>query len=1118
MLIRLLGPVDVTVAGAAKPLPGLRRKAVLARLALRPGEVVSVDQLIDAVWDGEPPATAVNSLQSHVSYLRRALGAPEAILAQAPGYVLTVRETDLRRAEDLIQRARDIADPADRLAALTGAAGLWRGRQPLADVATLSWFAREADRLEQMRRAAEQAAVECRLMLGQHTMLVPELRDLTERHPFDEDLHGQLMIALYRSGRQAEALAVFHVLRDRLREELGLDPSGPQRDLVAAILRQDPGLDHAPVPARTGRLADGGAPLIERAAETSLIDQALDRAVATRTGQILIFEGPAGIGKTSLVNHAGKRAAALGMTTATARGTDLETDYAWGCVRQLFHRYAEADHLISADAQQPGDEFRILTALYLLTADLAARNPLVIVVDDLHWADTPAVQFLTFLAARLDALPVVLVLALRPGQDRIGRLVSAIAGLPHAVTRALRPLSPDGCAELLARVIDIEPDRQLVGQCHAMTSGNPFLMRELAAQLTASGGDVRTAVPEDSPGVTRFANQQLRYLPPAAVDVARALAVLGDEVGSDWLAQVTRTSPREAMDALVPLLADQLIVAAGIPARFSFAHPLIRASVYDSMPAALRTDLHLRAVDVAIRGQDPIKAATHLLRVPPRVGGPDPVEVLSLAAELSLASGSVSSAVNFLRRTLEEDLGERRTGMLTRLGMAEALVDSERAIERLSEALAGEPDPEARAQIRFGLASTLWLAGRPREAALVCQDSLARDQGMSAEARLSLRGCIAMVAYGTRHGTDLVALIDGFAAEPPHESVGGLILESGLALHDMYQNRRESAERRASRVIAGDRLLRLAMAEPTLTCAWYALIPCDSPALLPSVEAALAHNQKAGSSRGLAPSLCVRAEVMYAHGRLAEALRDARQAWEVCQFTTVGLGGMFIGNVLMLALVAHGKVEEAAKVLREVKAKQVANVTASLYAPGEIAVQLAMGQTRRAFETVLATRDECRWQPMNNPLATDWRAPLVRCLALLGRDEEARAAATEMLAVAGAWGTPRAVGRALRFAASVESRPHRLEMLAESVRLLAGTQANLEHAKSLHAFGAALAESGHLADARARLAAALDLAALCGARPLQDAVAAAVRRAGAAPGGASTPLSAPPGAVHPAIN
>ncbi|MEO3859799.1 hypothetical protein [Acrocarpospora sp. B8E8] len=191
----------------------------------------------------------------------------------------------------------------------------------------------------------------------------------------------------------------------------------------------------------------------------------------------------------------------------------------------------------------------------------------------------------------------------------------------------------------------------------------------------------------------------------------------------------------------------------------------------------------------------------------------------------------------------------------------------------------------------------------------------------------------------------------------------------------MYQNRRESAARRASRVIAGDRLLRLAMAEPTLTCAWYALIPCDSPALLPSVEAALAHNQKAGSSRGLAPSLCVRAEVMYAHGRLAEALRDARQAWEVCQFTTVGLGGMFIGNVLMLALAAHGEVEEAAKVLREVKAKQVANVTASLYAPGEIAVQLAMGQTRRAFETVLATRNECRWQPMNNPLATDWRAP-----------------------------------------------------------------------------------------------------------------------------------------------
>ncbi|MEO3860273.1 BTAD domain-containing putative transcriptional regulator [Acrocarpospora sp. B8E8] len=1085
VLVRLLGPVDVTVDGVAMPLPGLRRKAVLARLALRPGEVVGAEQLIDAVWDGEPPATAANSLQRHVSSLRRLLGARGKILARPPGYVLTGWGTDLSQAEQLIERARHTAEPVERLATLERAEGLWRG-QPLADVSGLSWFAREADRLERMRRAAERAAVECRLLLGQHASLVPELPGLAELYPFDEDLHGQLMIALYRSGRQADALAVFRRLRDRLREDLGIDPGAPLRDLEAAILRQDPALDRAPVPERSGRLA--GPALIERDAETSLIDQALDHAAATRTGHVLIFEGPAGIGKTSVLNHARKRAAALGWPLAAARGTDLEPDYAWACARQLFPGHTEVDDVPTT----PDGEYRVLSSLYRRTAGLAADHPLVIVLDDLHWADTPSVRFAAFLAARLDALPVVLVLALRPGHDRIGHLTSAIAGLPHATTRVLRPLSRDGCAELLAEAIDAEPDPELAGRCHTMSRGNPFLMRELAA----SGGDARRTLPA---GVTRFVAQQLRHLPPAAVDVARILAVLREAAGSDWLAQIAGISPREAMDALVPLLSSQLIVADGVPARFAFDHPLIRTAVYDAIPMALRTDLHLRAAETAGRGQDPITAATHLLKVPPGAGAPDPVGVLTQAADLSLARGSVTCAVDFLRRALAEDLGDRRPGILARLGMAEALVGTGPAIERLSEALAREPDPEARARISHGLASTLWLTSRPREAARVCQTSLDRDLGMSADARQALQGCAAMVAYGTRYGSDLVALIDGYAAEPPGTSIGGLILEAGLALHDAHQNRREAAERRGLNVIAGDRLIGHPLAEPPLTCAWYALLPCDSPALLPSVEAALAHSRRTGSPRGITPSLFYRSEIMYALGRLTEALADARQSWEGCQGEPTGIGEPFIANALLKTLVARGEVEAAAEVLKQVRSRHVAGVTAVLYAPGEIAVHLAMGQTRRAFETVLATRDECGWKPLVNPLVSDWRAPLVRCLALLGRGEEAREAAGEMLAVATAWGTPRAVGRALRFAASVESGSRRLDMLAESVRLLDPTQANLEQAKSLHAFGEALLRAGRLADARTRLEAALELAARCGAPPLRNAVAASLRRVGGSP-------------------
>ncbi|SEG89993.1 DNA-binding transcriptional activator of the SARP family [Thermomonospora echinospora] len=1081
VVVRLLGPVDVTVADEVRPVPGLRRKAVLARLALRPGDVVGVDQLIDAVWDGEPPATAVNSLQSHVSYLRRLLGTAEAVMARPPGYVLGALTTDLRLAEELIERGRGPGEPAERLAALEQALALWRGRS-LADVAGLPWFEQEAERLERMRRAAEHAALECRLALGRHGELVPELEELAGRHPFDEDLHGQLMIALYRSGRQADALAVFRGLRARLREELGIDPSGPLRDLQAAVLRQDPGLDPVPAAPASG---GGGAVLVERAKETGLIERALDEVLRDGEGRVLLFEGPAGIGKTSVLDHARKRAAAMGFTVLTARSTDLETDYAWGCARLLFQRQAPAEEIVPAGA----GEYAIINALYRLTGSLASRHPLLISIDDLHWTDAATAQFLAYLATRLDGLRAVLVIGTRPGHERLGRIVSVIAGLPHTVTRTLQPLTRAGCARLLALLTDTEPDADLVDRCHALTRGNPFLLRELAQ----TGGD--PAQPEGSPSVARYVTRQLRYLPAAAVTAARVLAVLGDEVGGGLVAQVARTSPQEALDALAPLVSSQLVTADGVPVRFSFGHPLIRTAVYDAIPEAERTDLHLRAAQV--HAHDPIKAATHLVRVPPGLGSLDPVPVLSEAADASLARGSVNGAVAFLRRALEEDLGDRRAGMLTRLGTVESLIDAPRGIEHLAEALALEPDPDRRAQVSFSLATVLWLTCRPREAARVCQASLERDHAASTGTRLALRSCVAMVAYGARNGSDLVALIDDYAARPVDTStLGGLMLESGLALHDMYQNRRRSAERRALNALEGDRLIGDPAGETMLTCAFYALRACDTPRLMASVDTLFDHSRRSGSLRGLSPALYFRAEYLYIQGRLAESVAHSRQAWETSAYATMGLGEIFVADVHMKALVATGQVQEAAAVLSQVEAAQASGLTPILYSQGEIAIHLARGDTQRAFEVALAARDDCRSRPLVNPLVSDWRAPLIRCLVSLGRMEEARDVAADLLDVATVWDTPRAVGRALRFAASVESGPRRLEMLAESVRLLDLTQATLERARSLHAFGDALRRAGRPEEARARLTAALELAAFCGAGPLQTSIRAALREAG----------------------
>ena len=248
--VRLLGPVDVVVAGEARPVRGLRRKAVLAVLALNPGEIVSTDRLVDVVWSDTTPAR-LNTVQSHVSYLRRVLGGRSAIRAHPPGYVLDLGDdaTDVQTAGRMIERARAHDDPADSASVLAAALQLWRGR-PLADVCGLAWLDEQAERLDGVRRRAEQALIEARMALGEHARLVPELERLARERPFDERIHELLMLALYRAGRQADALGAFRTLRSALGANLGIDPSPVVRDLEVSILRQELALaaPRAPLP------------------------------------------------------------------------------------------------------------------------------------------------------------------------------------------------------------------------------------------------------------------------------------------------------------------------------------------------------------------------------------------------------------------------------------------------------------------------------------------------------------------------------------------------------------------------------------------------------------------------------------------------------------------------------------------------------------------------------------------------------------------------------------------------------------------------------------------------------------------------------------------------------
>jgi len=249
LLVRVLGPVDVLIDTVPRPISGLRRKAVLAVLALHQGGIASTDRLIDAVWGGTAPTTSVNTLQRHVSYLRQVLGDKTAILASPPGYLLNLgaEATDLATAQRLIEQGNRCTDPEQGASALRAALAMWRDR-PLVDVAGLAWLDEQAEHLDQLRWHTEQSLISVRLALGEHAQLVPELERLIVTHPFDEQLHGQLILALYRTGRQADALGAYRRIRDALQDELGIDPHQGLRGLEAAILRQDTSLQAIPPP------------------------------------------------------------------------------------------------------------------------------------------------------------------------------------------------------------------------------------------------------------------------------------------------------------------------------------------------------------------------------------------------------------------------------------------------------------------------------------------------------------------------------------------------------------------------------------------------------------------------------------------------------------------------------------------------------------------------------------------------------------------------------------------------------------------------------------------------------------------------------------------------------
>jgi DNA-binding SARP family transcriptional activator len=687
MEFRLLGSLEVAERDRSLVLGGGKQRAVLADLLLHANAVVPVERLIDDLWGASPPATVAKSVQVYVSRLRKVLGEGR-LVTRSPGYVLRVdpSELDVARFEALVGEARGAA-PEVAAVRLREALALWRG-PPLADLAYEPFARAEIARLEELRLVALELRFDAELATGRHAELVGELEALVAEHPLREGLHRRLMLALYRSGRQAEALEVYRRTRRVLVEELGVEPGRALQELERAILTQDPALD---LPSGPTAPAAGTAVFVGRERELQRLGAALADAFAGR-GAIALVQGEPGIGKSRLAEELVRDAQARGARVLVGRCWEAggaPAYWPWVQALRTYIRDDEPDTLRarlgaggaelarllpelspvvreSAAADDDGARFRLFEAVSAFLRLAAEREPLVVVLDDLHAADEPSLLLLRFLAREIAGSRVLVVGAFRDVdptmRNPLSAAVAALVREPGTLQLALRGLSEPDSTRYIELATGTQPSSHLARAIHAETEGNPLFVSEvvrmLDAELLLSQPDAHLRIPE---GVRAVIGQRVERLSAPCRGLLVPACVLGREFELDVLERLGGLPRGELFDALDEAMSERVIGdVPGSPGRLRFGHALIRDTLYDGLTAARRMQLHLRAGEAL--------ETVH-------AGDPDPH-----LAELALhfdAAGRVDEAIAYYRRAGDHAAGQFAYEEAVRLyEMALGLVES----------------------------------------------------------------------------------------------------------------------------------------------------------------------------------------------------------------------------------------------------------------------------------------------------------------------------------------------------------------------------------------------------------------------------------------------------------
>jgi DNA-binding NarL/FixJ family response regulator len=863
--------------------------------------------------------------------------------------------------------------------------------------------------------------------------------------------------------------------------------------------------------------------LLERAGELDALSRGIDAAARGR-GSVLLIEGPAGVGKTSLVRAAGELAGAAGLTALTAIGGIIESDIAWNLVRQLFEdvvRAPEGEHAellggaaaLAAPAlgleRGSGAEAGALHGLYWLTAALAERRPLLIGVDDAQWGDDPSLRYLAYISRRVEDLPVCVVASARTGED-VPEPLAALQANPAVDTLSLRELSPEASAELTRRRLGGGAADEFCSACHRATQGNPFLLESLLAELRReemepSAGrapEVARATPET---VRRTVLLGLSRLPPAARELALATAVLGGDARLAEAGKLAGLAVDEAARA-ADSLAGAAILAPGSP--LAFRHPLVREVVYGEIPAHARGRRHREAAEVlAAAGAAPERVQAQLLLSDP-AGDPWVVERLREGVSAPLLQGAPRTAADLLARALREPPPESdRAGVLAELGRVELLAGRPGAAEHLRQAVGMVSEPEDRARVALDLGRALYVTGRPLEAAAALESGLAEltegdvdDFSLAAELRASWLA-VARTELALRERA--AELAREIAADPPRgDSYGERALLAQVAGELTFAAEpRQRALELAHAALGGGELIR---EETSDGLNWLAAMGAlgwghDFDAYDALQYRAQLDARRRGSVIGLVNGSYGLSFSYFYRGRLPEAIAAAQQAIDAEPEGWV----FFLPAAraqLAWSLIERGEFEHADAEL--VRAERDPNWEGSsmqtLVFEARARLHLARGEPELALKAALAAGQVSERALIPNPAIIPWRSRAAMAAARLNRRDQARALIDEGLELARRFGAPRPIGVALIAAATVRGAQG-IEALEEAVEVLSDSPARLVHARAVVALGAALRRRGRLKEARELLRSGLDEAMDCGSAAIENRARAELIAAGARP-------------------